>query len=108
VTGKPPDPLAPLPDPWQVPDDYPVFTDPTPTPSDPFFPEGRVGCPHCGTAFRSANALQRDGEFGVCHTCHNTLVYDAGRWRQVTYDEAVEAEADSRHILLKTSFREPP
>jgi hypothetical protein len=101
-----PDPLSPLPDPWKVPADYPVFTDPTPTPADPVIPEGRAACPHCATVFRSTNRLQKDGDFGVCHSCSSTLIYETDRWRQVTFDEALEAEADPRVQVLKT-FRPP-
>lgn len=109
MTGGPKDPLSPLPDPWQVPADYPYFpeADATPKPADPVFPEGRAGCPHCGVTFRSTNQAQRTGDYGVCFHCRNTLIHDGGKWRMVTYDEAVEAETDTRHVLLQRNFREP-
>jgi len=102
-----PDPLQPLDDPWQVPDDWPRFEEPPPPPPPPAIPEGRAACPHCETVFRSANRLQRDGDFGVCNVCAQTLIYETDRWRQVTYDEALEAEADPRVQVIRT-FRQPP
>lgn len=102
------DPLQPLDDPWHVPDDYPVFTDPTPLPPVPTPPPGRMMCPHCETVFRATPGKATPGEFAVCGHCGSTLIFqDNGHPRVVTYDEALQAESDPRHRLMLMSFGPP-
>jgi len=102
------DPLAPLPDPWQVPDDYPVFSEPPPPPPDPAPPPGKLCCPHCGVVFASKLGRHTPGDWGVCGHCGQVLVFmDNGHPRLSTYDEAVEAESDPRVRLLQMSFGKP-
>lgn len=76
--------------------------------ASPMPPEHKEGnCPHCGSAFRSSRTLQRDGDFGVCHSCLNTLIFDAGDWRTATCDEACLTDQDVRVQIAKAAFAVP-
>ena len=74
----------------------------------PMPPEPIAGnCPHCGYAHRSTGQHQKDGDFGVCGSCYNVLIFDAGDWRTATYDEACLADQDVRVQIAKSAFRQP-
>lgn len=86
------------------------MSDPIFDPDDaaPMPPEPIPGnCPHCGTAHRSTGTRQKDGDYGVCHSCFGTVIWDAGDWRTPTYDEAFLADSDVRVQIMKAAFRAP-
>lgn len=93
--------------------DEPFFDpdDAAPMPVDPTAPPGKVACPACGTVFMSAFLNQRPGDFCVCAHCFETLtIMDNGNPRQLTYDEAEQADQDPMIRFMKLAFRElgPP
>jgi hypothetical protein len=87
------------------PADEPIFNEADAAPMPPEPVEGN--CPHCGAAHRSSRQRQQDGDYGVCATCFNTLIFDAGDWRTATFDEAFLADQDARVQIMKAAFRLP-
>ena len=88
------------------PDDEPHT--PGPMIVDPVPPPGRMLCPACAVVFAATLGRHTPGDFGVCAHCTATMIFQPnGHPRLVTYDEALQAEADPRIRLMQVSFGKP-